>query len=137
MTEPPRTTTASGASSSLPGSPAARAIGKRPGTAVNAVMRIGASRSCEPCHHRRLAPLLVEGARDEIEARLFAIRPHFDPGSSFYVDPSELDPGQQQAYDVVRFNYEFVTSDRSFGSHNINYARALLTVTEAFLGIAP
>ncbi len=94
-------------------------------------------KACGPCHHPRIASLLVESAREEIESRVFVIRPYFNPNSSLYLDPSGLDPDQRQAYGIARFNYEFVTSDRSFGTHNINYARMLLGETESLLGITP
>ena len=94
-------------------------------------------RACEPCHSETTATLLVAVAREEIEIRLAGIAPYFDPADPLYVDPSTLTPAELAQYEIAKFNYEFVIADRSFGSHNAGYARALLTETETFLGIPP
>jgi len=93
--------------------------------------------TCEPCHHRRFAPILVEEAAREIGGRLMDITPCFDPDSPLYIDPSSLGSNALRAYYIAKFNAEFVASDRSGGTHNIIYARMLLSEAEAFLGSIP
>jgi predicted CXXCH cytochrome family protein len=94
-------------------------------------------KACEPCHSEAAATALVAVARDEIEARLNMIARYFDPGDPLYVDPATLSPEELDQYEIARFDYEFVLADKSYGSHNANYARALLAEAEAFFGIAP
>jgi predicted CXXCH cytochrome family protein len=94
-------------------------------------------RACGPCHTESVATALVAATREEIEARLAEIAPYFNPGHPLYVDPATLPPEQLTAYTVAKFNREFVQHDQSFGAHNGGYARALLSQTEAFLGIDP
>lgn len=94
-------------------------------------------RACEPCHSEESATTLVEMARDEIRTRLAAITPYFDPDSPDYIDPEWLPPSLQAQYYIAKFNYDLVQNDRSYGSHNPGYARAMLDETEAFLGIPP
>jgi hypothetical protein len=94
-------------------------------------------RACGPCHTEVNATLLVATAREEIETRLGAIAHYLDPGDPLYVDPSTLPPEELARYELAVFNYQFVGADRSFGSHNGNYARALLAETEEFFGITP
>jgi hypothetical protein len=38
-------------------------------------------------------------------------------------------------YNVAKFDYEMAEADKSFGSHNADYTRALLTEAETFFGI--
>jgi hypothetical protein len=94
-------------------------------------------RGCEPCHPALIAELLVERAHREINIRLTAIARYLDPDSPLYVDPSTLDPDQLRSYHIARFNYDFVAADKSYGSHNPEYARALLSEAESFFGIIP
>ena len=94
-------------------------------------------RACEPCHSEETATLLVSDLREEIEVRLAAIAPYYDPQDPLYVDRATLPPEQQAEYDIALFDYQFVQNDRSFGSHSAAYARALLSETETFLGIPP
>lgn len=94
-------------------------------------------RACEPCHSEATATMLVTATREEIEIRLAVIAHYFDPGDPLYVDPSTLTPAELAQYEIARFNYEFVQADQSFGSHNGDYARAMLTETETFFGITP
>jgi hypothetical protein len=94
-------------------------------------------RACEPCHSEATATLLVAAAREEFEARLAEIAHYLDPHDPLYVDPSTLTPERLAEYQIAVFNYEFVKSDRSYGSHNAYYARAALAETEAFFGITP
>ncbi len=94
-------------------------------------------RACEPCHTEQAATVLVASAREEIEARLAEIGHYVTPGDPLYVDPATLTPEVLAEYEVAVFNYEFVAADKSDGSHNAFYARALLAETEAFFGITP
>jgi hypothetical protein len=59
------------------------------------------------------------------------------PGNPLYIDPATLPPQQQLEHMMAKFNYEFVTEDWSYGSHNAPYARILLAETETFLGLPP
>jgi predicted CXXCH cytochrome family protein len=92
-------------------------------------------RACDPCHSELDAAALVAGARQEIESRLAAISHYLDPRDPLYVNPFQLTPEELDRYLVAKFDYEFVAADRSYGSHNINYARALLLEAESFFGI--
>ena len=94
-------------------------------------------RACEPCHSEATATLLVAVAREEIEVRLAGIAHYFDPADPLYVDPATLTPQELAQYNIAKFNYEFVIADRSFGSHNAGYVRALLAEAETFFGIPP
>jgi predicted CXXCH cytochrome family protein len=94
-------------------------------------------RACEPCHTESVAIILVEVAREEIEARLAEIQHYLTPGDPLYVDPSSLTPEELEQYNIAVFNRDFVAADRSLGSHSAYYARALLAETEAFFGITP
>ncbi|MBU0616873.1 MAG: thrombospondin type 3 repeat-containing protein [Planctomycetes bacterium] len=94
-------------------------------------------RACEPCHSEEAATLLVTMMHEEIEVRLAIIAHYFDPDDPLYVDPDGLSPEERARYDIARFNYELVIADNSFGSHNPDYARALLAETEEFFDIPP
>ena len=94
-------------------------------------------RACLPCHDETTATLLVEGTREETTLRLATIAHYFTPGDSLYVDPSGLGAVELARYEIAKFNYEYVTNDRSFGSHNAPYTHAVLSETEEFLGIDP
>lgn len=94
-------------------------------------------RACEPCHSETTGGLLVSTTREEIEARLGTIARYFDPGDPLYLDPEALTPEQFAQYVIARFNYELVKNDKSTGSHNGGYARALLNEAETFFGIPP
>ena len=94
-------------------------------------------RACEPCHSEAVATQLVLTAWEEMEIRLGVIARYFDPLDPLYVDPAGLPPGELARYNVAKFDYEFVRADRSYGSHNANYARALLSETESFFDIPP
>ena len=94
-------------------------------------------RACEPCHSEEAAILLVADAREEIEIRLADIAPYFDPEDPLYIDPSGLSPEELAEYNIAKFNYEFVEADKSYGSHNAEYACVLLRETELYLGIPP
>jgi predicted CXXCH cytochrome family protein len=94
-------------------------------------------RACGPCHSETTATLLVAAAREEMKARLAEIAHYLDPADPLYVDPSTLTLEELAQYEIAVFNYEFVKADRSYGSHNAYYARALLAETEAFFGITP
>jgi hypothetical protein len=94
-------------------------------------------RACEPCHSEETAIALMAWCKEEFQVRLAAIRPYFDPDDPYYIDPEFLPPEVQAQYYIVKFNYEMVVNDRSYGSHNPGYARALLDEAEAFLGIPP
>jgi hypothetical protein len=84
-----------------------------------------------------VATLLVSATQYEMSVRLDAIAPYFDPGDPLYVDPTLLSPEERARYDVAKFNYELVIADRSLGSHNPEYTRALLGETEEFFDIPP
>jgi len=94
-------------------------------------------RSCEPCHSESVATMLVVMTREEVEARLDTIARYLDPEDPLYVDPAGLSPEELDQYLVAKFDYEFVRADKSYGSHNANYARALLVEAETFFGITP
>ena len=94
-------------------------------------------RACLPCHSETTATLLVAVTREEIEARLAAIAPYFDPEDPSYIDPATLTPEELAQYEIAKFDYEFVEADKSYGSHNAHYSRALLDEAESFLGIPP
>jgi predicted CXXCH cytochrome family protein len=94
-------------------------------------------RACEPCHSEDAATLLVAMTREEIQTRLATVAPYFTPGDPMYLDPEMVPPWELVPYYVARFDYELVQEDRSYGSHNAGYARALLAQTELYLGIPP
>jgi predicted CXXCH cytochrome family protein len=94
-------------------------------------------RACLPCHSEADATALVAGTHDEFELRLEVIAPYFDPASPEYINPATLPPTQLSRYQRARFNFELVQADRSYGSHNPPYLRALLDQTESYLGIPP
>ncbi len=94
-------------------------------------------RACQPCHDEETATLLVETAWVEIDTRLSAIAPYFDPGDPLYVDPLTLPPAELAQYEIARFNFELARNDSSHASHNPLYTRALLDETEEYLGITP
>jgi len=94
-------------------------------------------RACEPCHTESAATMLVAAATEEFKTRLAEIAKYLDPSDLLYVDPSTLTPQELVQYEIAVFNYEFVSADRSYGSHNAFYARASLAVTEEFFGITP
>jgi len=94
-------------------------------------------RACGPCHSEETATMLVAVTREEVETRLAAIAPYYDPGDPLYVDPATLTPEELAQYDIATFNYEYVTNDKSYGSHNGGYTRGLLSETESFFGIPP
>jgi predicted CXXCH cytochrome family protein len=93
-------------------------------------------RACEPCHNEELATELVAITRFEVEFRLTDLEPYFTPGSPQYVNPAGLPSAEKARYNAAKFNYEFVKADRSFGSHNALYTRALLDETERFFGVS-
>ena len=94
-------------------------------------------RACLPCHTEAAATNLVAGTHYEFSIRLAAIAPYFTPGNPSYIDPSHLPGYLLGAHMVAKFDYELVSADRSYGSHNPGYSRALLSETESFLGIPP
>jgi predicted CXXCH cytochrome family protein len=94
-------------------------------------------RACEPCHSEQTATLLVAMAHEEFEARLATIARYYDPADALYIDPATLSPEEFDQYLNATFNYQFVLNDKSYGSHNSAYTRALLSETESFLGIPP
>jgi len=94
-------------------------------------------RACMPCHTEATATALVAETHYEFSVRLATIARYFDPNDPLYLDPDDLPPQQYFPYLVAKFNYEMVRNDRSYGSHNAPYARALLSQTESFLGIPP
>jgi predicted CXXCH cytochrome family protein len=93
-------------------------------------------RACEPCHSETTATMLVTDTQQEILTRLTTIGPYFDPGDPLYVEPP-TDPGELAQYNIAKFNYVLAEADKSFGTHNGAYARALLSETESYLGIPP
>jgi predicted CXXCH cytochrome family protein len=94
-------------------------------------------RACQPCHSETVATLLTAMTREEIECRLAAVAPYFTPGDPLYLDPEMLPPPELPQYNAAAFDYQMVQLDRSFGAHNADYARALLSQTEEYLGIPP
>ena len=98
---------------------------------------LASMRACLPCHTQEAATRLVEMMREEIELRLATIAHYFDPEDPLYVDPFQLPPEDFMPYYAAKFNYEMVMADRSYGSHNPPYVRALLDQVESFFGIPP
>lgn len=94
-------------------------------------------KTCAPCHSEETATLLVAMAHEEIALRLSEIAPYFSPWDPNYIDPEWLPPGDLPRYYAARFDYLLVAEDRSYGSHNADYARALLAQAEEYLGIPP
>ena len=94
-------------------------------------------RACEPCHDYESAKSLVADMHFEMEIRLDAIAPYFTPNNPLYINPAGLTPQQRERYDNAHFNYLMVKRDRSYGSHNPAYARAMLDQTEDYLGLPP
>ena len=72
-----------------------------------------------------------------MSVRLAAVEPYFTEGDPLYIDPEELTPEQRARYDNAKFNYQMVKWDKSFGTHNPAYARALLDETEDYLELPP
>ena len=98
---------------------------------------LASMRACEPCHSEEAATLLVQTTQEEISTRLALIAHYYDPGDPLYVDPAELTPEEQAQYVIAEFDYQMVLADRSLGTHDAGYTRALLGVTEDFFGIPP
>ena len=73
----------------------------------------------------------------EVSTRSSLIARHFDPFDPLYVDPTWLPPDEVIAWIISYYNNQLVIADRSFGSHNPAYIRALLAEAEAYLGIEP
>lgn len=94
-------------------------------------------RSCDPCHSEQAATMLLASLQTEMTIRLGLIARYFDPEDPLYVDPDGLSPEERAQYDIARFDYELVLVDRSLGTHNPDYARALLVETETFFEIPP
>jgi predicted CXXCH cytochrome family protein len=94
-------------------------------------------RACEPCHSESEAATLVTSTQDDIGSRLTAINRYLNPIDPWYVDPSLLNPDELQQYLVAKFNYDFTTADRSYGSHNAGYVRAMLREAEFFFEVLP
>ena len=94
-------------------------------------------RACLPCHTEAAATNLVAGIHYEFTIRLAAIAPYFTADDPLYIDPDALPWYIVSPYMVAKFDYEFVSHDRSYGSHNPGYSRALLGEAESFLGIPP
>ena len=94
-------------------------------------------RACLPCHSETAATLLVSTTHEEISTRIADIARRFDPNDPLYVDPAALSPEEWGPYMRAQFDYQMVVADKSFGSHDAGYARALLTEAETFFGIPP
>jgi predicted CXXCH cytochrome family protein len=94
-------------------------------------------KACGPCHTEAVATLLTADVQQEVQIRLGLIAPYLDPGDPLYVDPGTLSPPELAQYNNARFDYEMVVADRSFGSHNAEYTRALLSEAETFFEIPP
>lgn len=94
-------------------------------------------RACGPCHTEINATELVAELHLEMETRFAEIARYLTPGDPLYVDPTLLTPAERARYEFAVFNYSLINADRSFGSHNAPYARAVLAETEAFFGIPP
>jgi len=94
-------------------------------------------KACEPCHSEAVATMLVASTHYEMELRLATIEPYFTPGNPLYINPNTLSPEERARWEIAKFDYEYVQDDRSYGSHNAGYVRALLGQTESFLGIPP
>jgi len=94
-------------------------------------------KACEPCHSEETATLLVSMTHEEIAMRLADVAPYFDPWDPMYIDPQWLPPEMLPMHYAARLDYLLVAEDRSYGSHNADYARALLAQTEEYLGLPP
>ncbi len=94
-------------------------------------------RACEPCHSEAVATTLVQMASEEITQRLAVAAPYFTPGDALYIDPNSVPPAEMQPYLVAKFNFALAGADRSAGSHNAPYTRALLAETEEYLDLPP
>ncbi len=94
-------------------------------------------KACQPCHTAQAATLLVAAIHEEVAYRLAEIGRRFDPLDPLYVDPATLPPEQLDEYIIAQFDYLMVLKDRSFGSHNPAFQRALLAQAEQFFGIPP
>ncbi len=94
-------------------------------------------KACEPCHSEQAATLLAAMTREEISIRLSEIAPYFTWWHPQYIDPGLLSPEELPRYYAARLDYLLVAEDRSYGSHNADYARALLAQAEEYLGIPP
>ncbi len=95
------------------------------------------TRACAPCHTETAATARIAGVYEEIEPRLATIARYFDPSDPLHVDPSGLTPEELDRYHIARFDYDLVAADGSYGSHNADYARALLSEAESFFEITP
>jgi predicted CXXCH cytochrome family protein len=94
-------------------------------------------RACLPCHTEAGATELVAGIHFEVATRLAEMGHYFTEGDALWIDPNDLPEYMVVPYGLAKFDYEMVQTDRSFGSHNPGYTRALLSETEFFLGIPP
>jgi len=94
-------------------------------------------RACMPCHSEEVARQLVDELHYEVSTRSSLIARHFDPFDPLYYDPTWLPPDEVIAWIISYYNNQLVIADRSFGSHNPAYIRALLAEAEAYLGIEP
>ena len=98
---------------------------------------LASMKACMPCHSEAVATALVSMTHEEIEIRLADIAPYFDPLDPNYIDPQWLPPEMLPMHYAARLNYLLVAGDRSYGSHNADYARALLAQSEEYLGLPP
>ena len=85
--------------------------------------------ACQECHPGDQASEFKAEVQGETEAALQQLRPYFASGSPSFIDPSTLAPADRARYDVAKFNYNFVTADKSEGVHNVEYTEQLLGVS--------
>ena len=94
-------------------------------------------KACMPCHSQEVATQLVSDLHYEISLRTALIARYYDPEDPYYIDPTWLPPEEIIAWIITYFDYQLVSQDLSYGSHNPAYARALLAEAESYLNIEP
>ncbi len=94
-------------------------------------------KACAPCHEATAATLMLDDLRYEMETRVAEIHTYLDPSHPNYVDPGSLSSVDRARHTIAVFNTHLVEADRSNGSHNPPYTRALLAEAEHFFGIEP
>ncbi len=100
--------------------------------------------TCQKCHSGATS-LNVNGRQDEIKSLLANLKTKLDAFRNGHAktakdaqgkDVTTWDSSENQlVYNRARYNFDFVSNDRSYGVHNYKYARQLLTESIAKLPI--
>jgi len=84
--------------------------------------------ACQECHPGNQASQFKAEVQGETEATLAQLGPYFTSGSPSFIDPATLNAADLARYNVAKFDWEFVTADKSRGVHNVEYTEQLLAI---------